>query len=159
MAWIDNLFRFLGHGRHNTTLPTLGEGDVEEMQVDSRGRLRVALEATSVSLDVEAAEPATRYLSAARERQATAKASGGIAREVSVHSNAAAWLHVFDRATPATAGSAPIYRHVVPAGAQLTVSFTGGRTFATGLVVALSSSAETWADPGADEGLFYVEMD
>lgn len=45
MAWTDNLFRWLGFGRYNSTLPTVAEGQVEELQVDSRGRLRVAIEA------------------------------------------------------------------------------------------------------------------
>lgn len=161
MAWTDNIFRWLGFGRHNSTLPTLGEGDVEELQVDQRGRLRVALEATSVALDVAAAEPATRYLSAAVERQAQAKATAGVVREVTVISNSASdrYLMLVNKATAVIAGDAPFYRAFVPAGAQVSVTFPGGHTFSTALRVALSSTALTWTDPAADEALFYVEMD
>ncbi len=47
MAWTDNLFRWLGFGRYNSTLPTVAEGQVEELQIDSRGRLRVAVDAAA----------------------------------------------------------------------------------------------------------------
>ena len=118
------------------------------------------LEASAVTLGTEQAEPATRYLSAARERQATAKAAAGKLREVTVQSNSALerWLHLFDRSTAVTAGQAPIYRCLLPPGAQISVAFVGGRTFAQGLVVAISSDAINWADPGADEGLFYYVL-
>lgn len=161
MAWTDNLFRWLGFGRYNSSLPTIDEGQTEELQVDQNGRLRVALEAASVTLGTVIAEPATRYISASLARQAQAKASAGVVREVTVinTSGSARYLMLFDRTSALTGGEAPFYRQIVPAGGQTTKWFEGGRTFATGLCVALSSTIATWTDPAADEGFFYVEMD
>jgi hypothetical protein len=50
MAWTDNLFRWLGFGRYSSTLPTIAEGQVEELQVDQRGRLRVAIDSVATAL-------------------------------------------------------------------------------------------------------------
>jgi hypothetical protein len=50
MAWTDNIFRWLGFGRYNSTLPTVSDAQVEELQVDSRGRLRVAIDSVASSL-------------------------------------------------------------------------------------------------------------
>jgi hypothetical protein len=50
MAWTDNLFRWLGFGRYNSTLPTVADAAIEELQIDSRGRLRVALEAATAAV-------------------------------------------------------------------------------------------------------------
>lgn len=161
MAWTDNLFRWLGFGRYNSTLPTVGEGEVEELQIDQRGRLRVAIEATSVALGVEQAEPATRYVSSTLERSAQAKASAGVVREVQVISTSASerYLHLINAIGALSGGETPLYRMIVPAGGAIAVTFPGGYSFATGVVVALSSTLATYTDPGADEAFFYVEMD
>lgn len=191
MAWTDNLFRWLGFGRYNSTAPTLAEGAVEELQLDQRGRLRVAVEGSSTPLQGryeasptpvadgeltelltdadgrlrvasgERAEPAIRYLSGALERQASAKAVAGSVREVTVLSQSATdqYLMLVDQATALTGGEKPFYRALVPAGAQVSVSFDADHSFDDGLQVALSSTAINWTDPGADEGLFYAEID
>lgn len=161
MAWTDNIFRWLGFGRYNSTLPTVAESAVEELQIDQRGRLRVSVEAAPAALAVAQAEPATRYVSAAVERAAQPKAAPGVVREVQVISSAAVvrYLLLFNKTTALAGGDVPFYRLEVPSGGQVGVAFTGGYTFSVGLRVALSSTALTYTDPGADEGLFYVEMD
>ena len=191
MAWPDNLFRWLGFGRYNSSLPTVAEGQVEELQVDSRGRLRVAIESSGAALQAryqasptpvadgeltdvlvdtlgrlqlvlaDPAEPATRYLSAAAERSASAKITAGTVREVQVISTSSAdrYLMLIDKSGAVAGADAPFYRAFVPAGSQVSVTFGPPRSFGAGLQVALSSTAATWTDPGADEALFYVEMD
>lgn len=161
MAWTDNLFRWIGFTRFNSTLPTLAEGEVSELQADQRGRLRVALEASSVALETAPAEPATRYLSSVLERSAQAKAAAGVVREVHVISTSVSerYLHLINKNGALVNGDAPFYRMRVPAGGALAVAFEGGHTFATGLRVALSSTLATYTDPAADEAFFYVEMD
>ena len=154
MAWTDNLFRWLGFGRYNSTLPTVADGDTEELQVDAHGRLRVAL-------DTPQTEPTTRYTSSAAERSASAKATGGVAREVDCLSTSASerYLLLIDKATAVAGGDAPFSRSVVPPDGQASITFDGGYTVTNGLQVALSATPDTYTDPGADEGLFYVEMD
>lgn len=161
MAWTDNIFRWLGSARYNSSLPTVPESGVEELQIDQRGRLRVSVEAAPAALAVASAEPSSRYLSAAVERAALVKASPGIAREVQVISSSAAtrYLLLFNKTAALAGGDVPFYRLTVPAGGQVGVTFTGGYTVSVGLRVALSSTALTYTDPGADEGLFYAEMD
>lgn len=50
MAWTDNLFRWLGFGRYNSAPPTLAEGEVQELQLDASGRLRVAIDGALAAL-------------------------------------------------------------------------------------------------------------
>lgn len=191
MAWTDNLFRWLGFGRHNSTPPTLAEGAVSELQVDHRGRLRVAVESANASLQgryraapapvaegeltdllvdaqgrlqlelADPAPPSTRYVSTALERDAAAKSSGGKVREVSVISTSTAdlYLMLVDKGSALAGGEQPFFRALVPAGANVSKSFATPHSFSAGLRVALSSTPVTWTDPGADEGLFYVESD
>lgn len=191
MAWTDNIFRWLGFGRYNSTPPTLAEGAVEELQLDNRGRLRVAVETANASLQgryraapapvadgeltdllvdaqgrlqlalAPAAEPSTRYVSTALEREAAAKVSGGKVREVVVISTSASdlYLMLVDKGAALAGGEQPFFRALVPAGSQVSVAFQAPHSFATGLRVALSTDPVTWADPGVDEGLFYVELD
>ncbi len=161
MAWTDNLFRWLGFARFNSSLPTLGEGDVEELQCDQRGRLRVALEASSISLDAAPAEPAARYVSSALERSAQAHSGAGVVREVQVISTSASlrYVHLINKDGAPSPGDQPCYRQLLPAGGAVSITFPGGHSFATGLRVAISASLLTWSDPGADEALFFVEMD
>jgi len=161
MAWTDNIFRWLGYARYNSSLPTVSEGQVEELQCDQNGRLRVALEATDVTIDTSVAEAATRYVSSSAERQAQAKGSAGVLREVHVINTSASerYLQLFDRTSALSGGEAPFARDIVPAGGSVRIWWEGGRSFAQGLRVALSSSIATWTDPTADEGFFHVEMD
>lgn len=162
MAWTDNLFRWLGFGRYNSTLPTVAEGQTEELQVDQKGRLRVAVEAATVSLETDRAEPGTRYMSAALERQATAKATAGVLREITVALDGGApqrYLQLFDRAAALAGGETPFFRSIVPGGGQVNAVFDGGYTLSNGLVVAVSSTLATWTDPAGDEAVFYAELD
>lgn len=156
MAWPDNIFRWLGFGRFNSVLPTIAEGAVEELQVDQRGRLRVAIETGATR-----APASVRYLSSAAERTAQAATGARTVREVQVINTAAAtrYLQLFDRTDAPPGGAAPIYRALVPPGAQVGVVFDGGRAVTNGLRVVLSSTAATYTDPSADEGLFYAELD
>lgn len=44
MAWIDTIFKFLGHARYNAITPSLTSGETVEAQCDERGRLLVSTE-------------------------------------------------------------------------------------------------------------------
>ncbi len=106
-------------------------------------------------------EPSTRFVSSALAREEQVFTGAGKVREVSVLNTGGStmYLMLFDQTAALAGGEAPFYRHIVPAGSQLTVEFRGGRTVANGLRAALSSAAVTWTDPTVDEGLFYGEID
>lgn len=117
-------------------------------------------------LDVAVADaiPATTYVTgAALENEAVAKATAGTLREVSVvldNAASARWFMLFDANVALVGGETPIFRAPLAAGPSL-VSFSPERgiSFSTGLVVATSSTIDTFTDPGDTVAAFRVDMD
>jgi hypothetical protein len=67
--WVEQIFRWLGHGRYNATPPALADGEVREMQLDDAGNLKVNLSVGTVTAGEAAA---------ASNAQTTAPASTGV---------------------------------------------------------------------------------
>lgn len=51
MGWPTNVFKWLGFGRYNTSPPTLANGDVGELQLDSAGNLKISGSVTPATPD------------------------------------------------------------------------------------------------------------
>lgn len=145
MAWLDTIFKFIGHARRNTVTPSVTNGSTSELQCDEQGRLLVN---TSVANKVWSHPPTA---SSAKEASRIVKASSGVLYSfVAYNANASKrWLQFFNSTTVPSNGALP--RLVVPIEADGIAS--GGfesMPFATGLVWALSTTEDTLTIASAD---------
>lgn len=133
-SFLDLVFRWLGHTRHNTVAPTVADGNTEELQCDVKGALRVT------------AKPAGSYT------RPTELASSGIihtapCRLVELHavseSSEDRYLQLFDGTVLPEDGTAPYYAVKIPTGGVLSMTFDVEFAFTSGLVWCLSSTLAT----------------
>lgn len=67
------------------------------------------------------------------------------------------WVMVLDQVAAPAGGEVPVWRAFLPAGGEIGDDFfPGGRSFANGIVIAVSSTPGTWTDPGSDYAFFHV---
>ena len=147
MAILDKVFRWLGHGRYSSTLPTaLNNGDVGELLIDAYGRPRVLVESSAPP-----SATAVRQLTAAST--GILKAAGtGTLYEVTVWNSGASalWFQVHDKASAVSPGDACVDQILVPAGASVGWRPAIGPSASTQLRWAASTTASTYTAPGAD---------
>lgn len=133
-SFLELLFKWLGHARYNLTPSVVADGELAELQADSRGALR-----TNPKVKTTYTKP-------------TALAASAIVhtapcRLVELHAeNASAsdrFLQIFDGTTLPTDGTAPHYCVKIPAGGQISLTFDTELTLASGMVWCTSSTRAT----------------
>lgn len=134
MTILDKVFRWMGHGRYWSSLPTAAaNGDVVEMLVDPYGRQRVA---------VESVQPAGyARTGASLQHRNIVKASPGSLLEIygfnSDDTNAYA-LQIFDKATSPVNDDVPLVSIYLKPGDNFSFTPASPLIFATGIAWALS---------------------
>lgn len=69
------------------------------------------------------------------------------------------WLHIHDLAAPVAGGETPVDRIFVPGGGQGSRTYRmAGRPFATGIVLAISTTEATTTLPGGGEAFIHSEF-
>lgn len=112
MSVLDKVFRWLGHGRYRSSLPTAASnGDVVEQLVDAYGRLQVVFAAAA-----PVGATAVRQKTAAQ--RGTLKASAGSVLELAVWNNSEepVWVQIHDKASAASNGETCVDQVYCPAG-------------------------------------------
>lgn len=140
MSWVDSVFKFLALGRYNSVSPSLANGDQSELQLDSSGRLIVALGGAAYDgtrLRVQQ-DPSTIqwFTAAAAAATIVVKASAGKAHALEVTNPGAVdgVIHVTD-------GSNRIHAPVVcKAGETIALRWDGGRPFTNSMTVLISDN-------------------
>lgn len=115
MSVLDKVFRWLGHGRYRSSLPTAASnGDVVELLADAYGRLQVVFAAAA-----PVGATAVRQKTAAKK--GTLKASAGSVLELAIWNSSASavWFQVHDKASDPTNGETCVDQVMVPAGGSL----------------------------------------
>lgn len=136
MSILDKVFRWLGHGRYWSSLPTAAaNGDIVELLTDAYGRLQFV----AASVTYSAYKP-----SAGADKKGVIKASAGSLRYVQVSSKdtAGCWFQVLNQATsPAGGESTSIVLTVwIPAGESRAISLPADLAFSTGIAWAASTT-------------------
>ncbi len=147
MAWVDQVFKWLGYAQYNSTPPTLAEGEVGPLQSDVNGNLKVSVVGGSIS----AGEPA-----AASVQQATdlsygeiVKASAGSLVEIVGFNNSSSdrYLIICNSVTVpanATATTSDVCKvFLVPGGAPFSYSPPRPLVLGTGISWVCSSTRAT----------------
>lgn len=116
MSILDKVFRWLGHGRYSSSLPTAASnGDVLETLVDAYGRTRVVVDSSSPL----GATP-VRQLTAALTGTLKAAGAGSFVEAAIWNSGAAPlWFQIHDKASAVSGGDACVDQVMVPAGGSL----------------------------------------
>lgn len=117
MAWSNVMFRWDAHARYQQTLPTLADGELGELQLDQRGRLRVAVEATVNPI----AENSTRLIPTAAAASGQIAAAQANLLELVGHSetSTACYLMLFDQTGAPLNGATPKQKFRIPADCPL----------------------------------------
>jgi hypothetical protein len=150
MGWETAIFNWLGSGRYNATPPTLAPGSLGEFQLDANGSLKVRF-----------ADPVVQWV------DPTSLAAGGVIKSSagslyqlfgSNEGSNKTWVQVFDATSVPNGGEGgptPIFTIPVEAQATFSLELPRGRSFASGIVWAASSSpallsrdmyAQIWAN-------------
>lgn len=145
MAILDKVFRWLGHGRYYSSLPTpASNGDVVEQLFDAYGRAVVVPGTTAPS-----------GVSAVRQKTAantgTLKAAGtGSLVEVSVWNSGSVtlWFQVHDKASGVSGGDTCVDQILVPAGGTVGWRPLVPVAATAQLRWAASTTAATYTAPG-----------
>lgn len=135
MAWSDLIFRWLAHGKFNTSPPTLANGDVGEFQLDSVGNLRVTV--------TDADAPASYREPTGIEIEAVVKVSSGHLWGIDGFNAGASlvWLFVFNATSvPGDGATSAIVRIAIPANTQFSYRPPKKKAFSTGLCFAVSTT-------------------
>lgn len=146
MTILDKVFRWMGHGRYSSSLPTAAaNGDVVEFLVDPYGRLQV-ISASAAPTGVTA----VRQLTAASTGSLKSAGAGSLV-EVSLWNSSAAaiWYQVHDKASAVSGGDACIDQIMVPAGGSVGWRPAVPVAASTQLRWAASTTAATYTAPGA----------
>lgn len=154
-SFTDLVHKWLGHGKYNTTLPTLTDGQVGENQCDSRGRLIVSIGADGgVATETSAGTSWVHALTHDDKGLVTASASKHLcsfwvqssyatAGYIQFHNLAATGSLVSTTSIPAIA---PLY---IQANGLVSITFARGKLFSTGIVWAFSSTPNVWTEVAA----------
>ena len=144
MTILDKVFRWLGHGRYWSTLPTAAaSGDTVEALFDAYGRQRIVVDAASGSGSY------STYTHTGLIYQAQVKESAGTVRQIVVTNTDAAsdaWFAMFNLAT--MPGLAPedidavTTILVVPAGETVSMPFEADVTYDTGIACMAFTTGE-----------------
>jgi hypothetical protein len=144
MAILDKVFRWLGHGRYYSSLPTpASNGDVVEQLFDAYGRAVVVPGTTAPS-----GVTATRQLTAANTGALASGAASLV--EVSVWNSGAValWFQVHDKSAAVGSGDACVDQVYVPAGGTVGWRPLVPVAATTRLRWAASTTASTYTAPG-----------
>lgn len=140
MAWNNSIFTFQCLGRYNTVSPTLANGDPSELQLDSSGRLIVALggaayDGTRLRVQVDPSTVAWMTTASAAATQVVKASAGKIhAIEVTNPGGVDGVIHVTD-------GSTRLHAPVVcKAGETVALRWDGGRPFTASCTVLISDN-------------------
>jgi hypothetical protein len=146
MSILDKVFRWLGHGRYWSSLPTAAaNGDIVELLVDGYGRLQV-VNASAAPAGVTA----TRQLAAANTGSLKAAGAGSLVEVTLWNSGAAAiWFQIHDKASAVSGGDACIDQIMVPAGGSVGWRPAVPVAASAQLRWAASTTAATYTAPGA----------
>lgn len=118
---------------------------------------------TGAPLVVSSAEPTVTYYDTggAAEEQAVVSGSGTGVRVVTCLLDPAVttsrYCMLFDATAAQANGATPIHRFLVPSQGAASVTFEYGRPVSSGLVVALSTTANTLTLPGSGEAYFSAQ--
>lgn len=131
---LDLVFRWLGSGRYNASPPSVGDGQLSEIQTDDHGYLRTTDEVVGTYTQPDAL--------LASDVVATSPT-----RLVEAHViNASAddrYFQIFDGTSVPSDGVAPKYAAFVPAGGSISLSFRARFELSSGLCWASSSTLAT----------------
>jgi hypothetical protein len=155
MGILGSVFNFLGLGRYSPVLPTVAPGATGELQLTSRGLLRVAVEA---SADGEAA-PRARYRT--DPEAASAEIASSTPRKVVdvIAQNRSAnvrYFQLFDTATSPANGASPLVSYRVDANGFLNLGYQAAPLeFNVGVAWAVSDTPDNLTQ-STDK--FFVEI-
>lgn len=161
-GWVDTVFKFLGYGRYNTTLPSVVAGAAEELQLDSRGRLIVSVGAQT-ALNPTGLVTYSDGALVSGVRTVTMNASKRFygARCASSYASSR-YFQIHDLALAASlvsTTSIPVYSIYLPTLTQVEIVIPRGRVMVNGLVFAMSTTSAVYTLDGSATAWTNAEMD
>lgn len=160
MDFITQVFKWLGFGRYWTSPPTLANGDVGELQLDSSGRLKVVVDAYKAGL--LAPTPTTLWSQVAGVAQSqVVKAAPGKMWSIVAHneSSSTRYFMVFDSTTLPADGAVPQISFKMRGNESLVVFFPRALTLSVGIVWCFSDDPEDKKISVVDPGIARLEYE
>lgn len=162
--WTDTIFKFIGHSRYNSALPSVGSGSASELQCDSSGRLIVSVGAdTALKSSLTTWQKAPNTGSAGLSKRAFTLTATKRVRRVIVSSGYGTaryfQLHDLLATTDLSGSSIPLFSTYISANGNYAYDFgEPGLSLSLGLVWVVSTTLNVNTEDASALFLAWAEV-